>query len=210
MNENLINDVASPIDLRLYEDALEWQEQANVKRLWRKDFFDYYVSLINKKIDQCDVLELGSGPGFLAQHLLSKLPNIEYTAFDFSEAMHQLAQDKLNASERARAKYIVGSFKEADWQMALAQKYDFIIIHQALHELRHKNYANQFHQQVKTLLKRDALYLVCDHIFASDAMSNNDLYMSKHEHFQSLKYAGFTDIELVKEIKGLCLFECYL
>ena len=50
MNETWINDVPSPIDLRLYEDALEWQEQANVKRLWRKDFFDYYVSLINKKL----------------------------------------------------------------------------------------------------------------------------------------------------------------
>ena len=49
-----MNDVPSPIDLRLYEDALEWQEQANVKRPWRKDFFDYYVSLINKKIDRCD------------------------------------------------------------------------------------------------------------------------------------------------------------
>ena len=154
MNETWINDVPSPIDLRLYTDALEWQEQANVKRPWRKDFFDYYVSLINQKIDQCDVLELGSGPGFLAQHLLSKLPNIEYTAFDFSEALHQLAQDKLTASERARAKYIVGSFKEADWQMALTQKYDFIIIHQALHELRHKRYATDFHKIARTLLKR--------------------------------------------------------
>ena len=90
-----MNDVESPIDLRNLKDALEWQETVNVKRPWRKDFFDYYVDLIRPcSSEQCQILELGSGPGFLAHHLLSQLPNIEYTAFDFSAVMHQLAQKK--------------------------------------------------------------------------------------------------------------------
>lgn len=33
-----MKDVESPIDLRNYADAFEWQETANVKRPWRKDF----------------------------------------------------------------------------------------------------------------------------------------------------------------------------
>lgn len=41
-----MNDVASPIDLGNYEDAVEWQDTANVKRPWRKDFFYYYANLI--------------------------------------------------------------------------------------------------------------------------------------------------------------------
>ena len=95
-----MNDVPSPIDLRNYEDAVEWQDTANVKRPWRKDFLDYYANLIRTHAsDQCRISELGAGPGFLAQHLLSQLPNIQYTAFDFSEAMYQLAQQKLNSSE---------------------------------------------------------------------------------------------------------------
>lgn len=53
--------------------------------------------------------------------------------------MHQLAQQKLTPSERAIANYLIGNFKEPEWQNAVNQKYDFIIIHQALHELRHKN-----------------------------------------------------------------------
>lgn len=111
-----------------------------MKRPWRKDFFDYYANLIKTHAsDQGHILELGAGPGFLAQHLLSQLPNIQYTAFDFSEAMHQLAQQKLTPSERAIANYLIGNFKEPEWQNAVNQKYDFIIIHQALHELRHKN-----------------------------------------------------------------------
>ena len=79
-----MNDISSPIDLRNYEDAFEWQETANVKRPWRKDFFDYYVELMRTyHSDPCHILELGSGPGFLAQHLLSQLDHIKYTRLIF-------------------------------------------------------------------------------------------------------------------------------
>lgn len=55
-----MKDVESPIDLRNYADAFEWQETANVKRPWRKDFFTYYSDLIaRRKLDKCQVLELG-------------------------------------------------------------------------------------------------------------------------------------------------------
>ncbi|MCU4582221.1 class I SAM-dependent methyltransferase [Acinetobacter gyllenbergii] len=206
-----MQDVVSPIDLRNFTDALEWQETANVKRPWRKDFFEYYANLIRQQVsEQYQVLELGSGPGFLAQHLLSQLTNIEYTAFDFSEAMHQLAQEKLNAAERAHATYIVGNFKAADWQNIFSQKYDLIIIHQALHELRHKCYATDFHRIVKTLLKPQGHYLVCDHLCAAHAMQNDQLYMTKQEHLDALEQASFTQIKMPLEIEGLCLFEMNL
>lgn len=206
-----MNDVSSPIDLRNYEDAFEWQETANIKRPWRKDFFDYYVELMKtNRSDPCHILELGSGPGFLAQHLLSQLDHIEYTAFDFSEVMHQLAQEKLNSSEQSRAKYFVGNFKESNWQNALDQKYDFIIIHQALHELRHKQHAANFHKIVRTLLNPDGIYLVCDHLCVPHAMQNNQLYMNKQEHLDALSQASFQEIKMPLEIEGLCLFEMSL
>ncbi|RZG80429.1 class I SAM-dependent methyltransferase [Acinetobacter venetianus] len=206
-----MNDVASPIDLRDYKDAVEWQDTANVKRPWRKDFFEYYAKLIKcHAFDSCHILELGAGPGFLAQHLLSQLSDIKYTAFDFSEAMHQLAQQKLTSSERARANYLIGNFKEPDWQSAIKQKYDFIIIHQALHELRHKKYAADFHKKVKNLLKPQGYYLVCDHLCAPHAMQNGQLYMNKQEHIGALKEASFENIKMPLEIEGLCLFEMSL
>ena len=182
-----------------------------MKRSWRKDFFDYYANLIRTHAsDQCRILELGAGPRFLAQHLLSQLPNIQYTAFDFSEAMHQLAQQKLTPSERARANYLIGNFKEPEWQNAVNQKYDFIIIHQALHELRHKKYAADFHKKVTTLLEPQGCYLVCDHLYAPHAMQNDQLYMNKQEHIDALKAAAFENIKMPLEIEGLCLFEMRL
>lgn len=47
-----MKDVESPIDLRNYADAFEWQETANVKRPWRKYFFSYYSDLVAIGFDE--------------------------------------------------------------------------------------------------------------------------------------------------------------
>lgn len=203
-----IQEVPSPIDLRNPKDAMEWANEANIKRPWRYDFFDMYVHKINNlNIENIQILDIGSGPGFLAKYLLQYCPDIRYTAADFSNAMHKLSKSKLLTRELNRATFRLIDFKQEGWFEDLGQ-FDVVIIHQALHELRHKAHAMNFHQQVKKLCKNQTVYFVCDHIFAPDAMQNNQLYMSKKEHFQSLKNAGFKNIELIKDEKGLCLFEC--
>jgi len=96
-------DVPSPIDLKKYQDAKQWELTANLKRPWRYDFFDYYAQKIAQGTDaQLHILELGSGPGFLGKYLLERLPNIQYTAFDFSELMHTLCKSlaQMNINER--------------------------------------------------------------------------------------------------------------
>lgn len=82
----MTKDVLSPIDLRDLSDAQEWQDTANVKRPWRQDFFKFYIEYIAQNFaNNARVLELGSGPGFLAKLMLNHLPQIHYTAFDFSK-----------------------------------------------------------------------------------------------------------------------------
>ena len=63
-------DVPSPIDLRLMTDARPWSETALARRPARPEFFDTFARLIGR--DGVRVLELGSGPGFLADHLLRR------------------------------------------------------------------------------------------------------------------------------------------
>ncbi|MFH7766177.1 class I SAM-dependent methyltransferase [Acinetobacter sp. BSP-28] len=202
-----IKEVPSPIDLRNPEDAVQWAKEVNLKRPWRAQFFDYYAELIQQH-QMIDILDIGAGPGDLAKHLLARCPDIRYHAFDFSEAMHKLSRSKLPAHELDRADYIVGDFKQLDWADTL-QQYDLVIIHQALHELRNKAYAQDFHSTVKNkLLKAGAIYLVCDHLFADGAMTNHELYMSKQEHLDNLQQAGF-EIAIPMEIRGLCLFQCH-
>ena len=125
-----INEVASPIDLRNLNDASEWAAEVNIKRPWRYEFFDAYVDEINSlSIESPKILEIGSGPGYLAKVLLENLSNISYTAIDFSEAMHQLSKEYLGELS-AKARYFVANFKDSDWfHIAEQEKYDIVIIH---------------------------------------------------------------------------------
>lgn len=62
----------------------------------------------------CRLLELGSGPGFLASTLLDQLVGLRMTLLDFSEPMHVLARKRLGAMTN-RAEFVTRSFKDADW-----------------------------------------------------------------------------------------------
>lgn len=186
------DDVPSPIDLRKMPDALAW-EHAAMQRPWRMEFFKVFCKhlqiLALQEQHSLHIIELGSGPGFLAAHLLQALPELRISLLDFSCAMHELAKQRL--SEYAdRITCIERDFKNPHWQKDLGI-YDAVITLQAVHELRHKRYATAFHQQVCDLLKPDAPYLYCDHYFGEDGMNNEQLYMSQQEQQKSLCLAGF-------------------
>jgi trans-aconitate methyltransferase len=71
MSPDSSQDVPSPLEFRDMVDARAWAATAE-QRPGRN--------------------ELGSGPGFLAERLLRRLPDAHYTALDFSPAMHELAR----------------------------------------------------------------------------------------------------------------------
>ncbi len=134
------------------------------------------------------ILELGSGPGFLAERLLTALPEARYTALDFSAAMHRLEAflDHVTFLER--------SFKSLDWAQGLPA-FDLVVTNQAVHELRHKRYAKALHRQVRSLLKDGGCYLVSDHVFGEARALSNALFMTRDEQQAALKAAGFTHVE---------------
>jgi ubiquinone/menaquinone biosynthesis C-methylase UbiE len=197
-------DVPSPIDLRLMSDALEWERTAMRKRPWRMEFFSMFAEELRKKAPPVSrVLELGSGPGFLAYHLLNALPNVRMVLLDFSAAMHELAEQRLGPLI-SRVEFVQESFKEPRWSEHLAQ-FDAVVTHQAVHELRHKRYALELHKQVKAVLRPGASYLVCDHFFGTDGMSNDQLYMTVDEQKTAIDSAGFQSVQKVLLKGGLVL-----
>jgi SAM-dependent methyltransferase len=144
------------------------------------------------------ILELGSGPGFLAQYLLQALSEVSYVMLDFSAAMHDLARARLGELAR-RAEFIEGDFKQPGWHAGLGE-FGCAVTLQAVHELRHKRYAPALHAQVRELLAPGGFYLVCDHYCGPDGMQNDRLYMSVEEQRQALSEAGFTRIvELLRK-----------
>lgn len=210
----LIEDVKSPINLQNPIDARQWALDANLKRQYRKTFFEFYATLLPKESKSSfKVLEIGSGPGHLAQVLLHHDPLLNYTAVDFSEAMHKLSQTSLAEISPQCVQFICADFKQPLWYSSLhAQKFDLIIIHQALHELRHKVHSLNFHQIIsKNLLMPHGIYCICDHLAKPDGnMQNSDLYMNIQEHLNALEQANFNHIEMPLNIEGLCLFVCKL
>jgi SAM-dependent methyltransferase len=190
----MIQDVPSPIDLRVMADAREWAATAMEKRPSRPEFFSRFASEIaNAPQPVHCILELGSGPGFLAEHLLQTLPAISYVALDFSPAMHELAEERLGPLA-SRVEFVQRSFREADWTSDLG-RFGCVVTNQAVHELRHKHHARALHAEVRKLLAPNGLYLVCDHFFGEGGLANDQLYMTIDEQRIALLDAGFTRVE---------------
>ncbi|WP_034279222.1 class I SAM-dependent methyltransferase [Alkanindiges illinoisensis] len=212
MTPNL--DVVSPIDLRQMSDAKAWADSALQKRPARTDFFNSFTTIIlNYPISNPRILELDSGPGFLAQHLLDNILASEYVALDFSAAMHQLAQERLGANAD-KVQFIERSFKDDNWTAGLG-KFDVIVTMQAVHELRHKRHAVNLFKQVQQVLKPDGIFLVCDHYVGTDAhgiqgMQNDQLYMTIEEQYAALQQAGFSHINQLLLRQGMLLHQAKL
>jgi len=199
---DLDRDVPSPIDLRTPQDALAWEASALAKRPWRIEFFQAFCA----QLAGCPgpVLELGSGPGFLAAALLPVLaPDAHCVLLDFSAAMHDLARRRL-VQHAARVSFVQRSFREADWTDGLGP-FRAVVTNQAVHELRHKRHASALHAQVRAVLEPGGSYLVCDHFAGDGGMTDRELYMSAGEQVEALRRGGFAHIEQVLCKGGMVL-----
>ena len=201
-NDDPVIDVPSPIDLRRKPDAEAWAQAAMSRRPWREDFFVRIASEIAAS-PRRRVLELGSGPGFLARAVIEALGDVDYTLLDFSNAMHQLARNRLGELG-ARARFVTSSFRDSGWIHGLG-RFDAVVTMQAVHELRHKAYARELHAQVKSVLAEGASYLVCDHYVGADGMTDDQLYMTVEEQRLALEAAGFPFVRELLRKRGLVL-----
>ncbi|HEX9875511.1 MAG TPA: class I SAM-dependent methyltransferase [Gammaproteobacteria bacterium] len=194
MQESIPQDVPSRIDLREMSDALEWERRSNEVRPFRYEVFDFFAAEIaSHPAPVATILELGSGPGFLAQRLMSELSDVSYVALDFSKAMHELARARLGALAD-RVEFVVVDFRDPKWSAELSS-FDCIVTLQAVHELRHKRHATALHRQAKALLSDGGLYLVCDHFVGDGGMQNGELFMTVNEQRSALVEAGFSRVD---------------
>jgi ubiquinone/menaquinone biosynthesis C-methylase UbiE len=203
------HDVPSPIDLRTEKDAREWAASAMSQRPWRAVFFQRFVEELQPLDGKpLRILELGSGPGFLAHCILETFPSAEYTMLDFSPVMHHLARERL-APHIGRTRQLLVDFKGEGWTVGLGE-FDAIVTNQAVHELRHKKHATRLHSSARTVLRRRGVYLVCDHYIGSDGMTNTSLYMNSDEQRAALLAAGFVSVVRLLEMKGMVLHRARL
>jgi ubiquinone/menaquinone biosynthesis C-methylase UbiE len=69
-------------------EVAAWAEAADQKRPWRSQIRDHIASQVAMLPPGARVLELGSGPGFLAHRVLERCPHLgTYVLLDFSQPM---------------------------------------------------------------------------------------------------------------------------
>ena len=206
MQSEEASDVPSPIDLRDMRDARDWAATVSAKRPFRAEFFGVFARELSEYPSaEPKVLELGSGPGFLAQALLHARVDALYTALDFSAAMHDLARERLGP-QSARVMFQLADFRTPDWTTGIGN-FDVVVTMQAVHELRHKRRAAGLYRQVLEILQDSGTFLVCDHFHGPDAMSNADLYMTPEEHAATLGAAGFPEVSCLLNKGGMVLYQ---
>src|SRR3989442_11632437 len=95
MNE-VLQDIPSPVDFHSEEAAQAWAKEAEQKLPTRLEFFNFFVAELTAKQPQT-LLELGSGPGFLAEQILPRCPFVQhYALLDFSRPMIETSRKRLD------------------------------------------------------------------------------------------------------------------
>jgi SAM-dependent methyltransferase len=179
--------------------AAAWAEAVMRNRPWRSTIFEHFVSIVSAApVARARILELGSGPGFLAEQLLTRCPNISrYTLLDFSEAMLEQSRRRLEA-HRERTELLRADFKSDTWPRLVAGPIDFVVSLQAVHELRHKRHAARLYAQLAPLLTPTGEVLICDHLPAgAHTPRHTVLYMDRDEKLDALTGAGLVNARVV-------------
>ena len=186
-------------------EAAAWAEAADRARPWRAEIRDHIAARIATLAPRARVLELGSGPGLLAQRVLQRCPHLEaFTLMDFSEPMLALSRERLSAFPAAS--FVRASFKSEDWTHHVEGRFDCVVSMQAIHELRHKRYARRLYEQVYQVLAVPGFFLVCDHTPFDDSPRSIALYMTEQEQQQALADARFSNVHVELAVNGLTLY----
>ncbi|MBA3501093.1 MAG: class I SAM-dependent methyltransferase [Myxococcota bacterium] len=132
------------------------------------------------------ILELGPGPGLLAEAIYAACEVERYVLFDFAQPMLDLAKQRLGE----RPRYMLGDFLDPQWPAMLeGQPFDAIVAMQSVHELRHKRRAQTLYAQAKQLMRPGSVLVVADH----EPKDERPLFMTANEQCAAMTAAGFTN-----------------
>jgi cyclopropane fatty-acyl-phospholipid synthase-like methyltransferase len=205
MDELQRKDVPYGNDWDSAEEVAAWAEAADRIRPWRAQIRDQIARRVAMLPTGARVLELGSGPGFLAHRVLQRCPNLEgYTLLDFSEPMLALSRERL--AMFPAASLVLASFKSEGWTRRVRGPFDCVLSMQAVHELRHKRHAVQLYERVYQVLTVPGRIMICDHTPFDDTSASTTLYMTEREQQKALAEARFTNVQIELTMDSLVLY----
>ena len=185
--------------------AAHWAETADLRYPARGAFWTLFTDALAERFAQPPrILELGSGPGFLAERILATLPVQSYTLVDISPAMHELARRRL-AADAARLKFVAANYGLPGWTEGLG-RFDAVVSLQAVHEVRLKQRVAPLYAALRDHLAPGGLALICDRCLSPDHPGDETLHMTRTEHEAALAEGGFSEIRLLHAQAELAMF----
>jgi SAM-dependent methyltransferase len=196
-------DVPPGVDFLDAEQVRAWVSACETDKPWRDPVRRRFADQVRALPPGANVLELGSGPGYLAQSVLESCPNLEsYTLLDFSEHMLALSRERLARFEAAR--FVKADFKSADWRQDCSPPYAAVLAMQAVHEVRHKRHVPGLYRQIRDLLEPHGLLAVCDGTPRDGSVLwQVSLCMTVDEQLDAFAWAGFTQMKVEEEIGAM-------
>lgn len=190
---------------RWQEGAAHWAETADARYPARDVFWDLFTGALTETFDRpVRILELGSGPGFLAERILAAAAVSTYTLVDISPAMHDLARARL-AGDADKLVFVTANYGLPGWTEGLGQ-FDAVVSLQAVHEVRLKERVGPLYAALRPHLAPGGLALICDRCLTPEHPGDETLHMTRTEHEQALTEGGFTDVRLVRTAGELAMF----
>ena len=199
------DDVPSPIDFNDPIQARAWVEDTVKRRPYRPRFFAAFAEALNtRSVGPLDVLELGSGPGQLAEQILRHCAVRQYVARDFSAAMHAIARERLMPF-LDRLEFVERDFRRPDWGNGLG-RFDAVVTMQSAHETRHKRHLPDFLRAAREHLISNGILLYSDHYAEEGSGKNPALMAARAEKGEALERAGFSNVQHLLDEGGMALY----
>ncbi len=198
-------DVPPGVDFLDAAQARAWVAACEVDKPWREPMRRRFADLVADLPSGARVLELGSGPGYLAEAVLEHCPNLEsYTLLDFSEYLLELSRHRLVNFPATH--FIKADFKTAHWGQKLSPPYTAVLAMQSIHEIRHKRHVPDLYTRIRGLLEPDGLLAVCDGTPRdTTVLWQVSLFMTVAEQLDAFASAGFTEVKLEAENEAMIL-----
>jgi SAM-dependent methyltransferase len=181
------------------EDFVEGWAKRFVPTPERLELFNVILAELKTQIPSNSyVVELGIGPGYLADFLLNSLKNIHYYGIDFSSPMLDIARKRLRPYSN-RVTYIKADLVNDDWSRHILMPINAIVSTWALHDLGSPQYTEIVYEKCAQILQSRGMLLNGDFI-----KPDNAIYEYEPGRFEIAKH-----IEILSRVGFRCA-ECLL
>ena len=189
-----------------FSDATQvhsWITQTVQQRVWRPRFFAAITAALNGSFDRAiDVVEFGSGAGYLAKEILSNCRIASYAAIDVAPAIHDAAREHLGEAARG-VRFVVRNSRDEDWADEITTV-DAVVAMPAASNDRRSGGRDKLFRRIREILRPEGLLLYCDH-HDRDLSRGPGPAAPRDELPDALRAAGFRRSEELLELGGMIL-----